>query len=104
LAHSLGLRLIAEGVESEDAARELRAMGADEAQGYHFSRPIPAKAFERWLAENDPWPLPGPAFDDRPEADWRAVAVPAGSPVFSRDGSAGRTHGIDFAAARLSGW
>jgi diguanylate cyclase (GGDEF)-like protein len=42
LAHSLGLVLVAEGVEDEDGARLLRAMGCDLAQGFYFGRPVPA--------------------------------------------------------------
>jgi diguanylate cyclase (GGDEF)-like protein len=42
LAHSLGLVLVAEGVEDRAAAELLRAMGCDLAQGYYFGRPLPA--------------------------------------------------------------
>jgi diguanylate cyclase (GGDEF)-like protein/PAS domain S-box-containing protein len=41
LARSLGLKSIAEGVESEDQVRLLMAEGCDEIQGYFFSRPVP---------------------------------------------------------------
>jgi EAL domain-containing protein (putative c-di-GMP-specific phosphodiesterase class I) len=41
LAHSLGLVLVAEGVEDAEAARLLGEMGCDFAQGYHFGRPRP---------------------------------------------------------------
>ena len=44
LAHNLGLRVVAEGVESEDAWRHLEALGCDYAQGYYLSRPLPADA------------------------------------------------------------
>jgi EAL domain-containing protein (putative c-di-GMP-specific phosphodiesterase class I) len=40
LAHSLGLRAVAEGVETEDQMRLLAAEGCDEMQGYYFSRPL----------------------------------------------------------------
>ncbi len=43
LGRSLGLRVVAEGVESETAARVLAAVGCDLAQGFHFSPPVPAE-------------------------------------------------------------
>jgi diguanylate cyclase (GGDEF)-like protein len=43
LAHSLGLRVVAEGVESEDILERLGALGCDLAQGYCLSRPVPAE-------------------------------------------------------------
>ena len=46
LAHALGLRVVAEGIEDEATWRLLRAVGCDAAQGYHLSRPIPAGEFE----------------------------------------------------------
>ena len=42
LGHSLGLKVIAEGVESEDVCRRLAHLSCDELQGYHLSRPVPA--------------------------------------------------------------
>lgn len=49
LAHSLRLRVIAEGVESEQERAFLHARGCDEVQGYLFSRPLPVAAFEKKL-------------------------------------------------------
>lgn len=41
LAHSLRLKVVAEGVEEEEQAKVLRLLGCDEMQGYLFSKPIP---------------------------------------------------------------
>ena len=51
LAHNLGLRVVAEGVESEDAWRHLETLGCDFAQGYYLSRPLPAEAATRMIRE-----------------------------------------------------
>ena len=50
LGHTLGLRVVAEGVEIEGEAALLRAAGCDELQGYLFARPMPADALPAWLA------------------------------------------------------
>ncbi|CAN7416388.1 EAL domain-containing protein [Bosea sp. LjRoot90] len=44
IAGRLGMRLVAEGIESEGQARRLAAMGCPLGQGYHYSRPMPAEA------------------------------------------------------------
>lgn len=49
MAHALGLRLVAEGVEDEATAAELAAMGIDVLQGYHIARPMPANEVEGWV-------------------------------------------------------
>ncbi len=47
LAHSLGLRVVAEGVEDEEQAKLLRLLRCDELQGYLFGRPQPVADFQR---------------------------------------------------------
>ena len=49
LGHNLGLRVVAEGVESQAAWRKLEALGCDTAQGYYLGRPMPATELEHWL-------------------------------------------------------
>lgn len=51
LAHNLGLSVVAEGVETAAVLERLRALGCDEVQGYHISRPMPAPAFMAWLTQ-----------------------------------------------------
>ncbi len=50
LAHRLGLRVVAEGVEDESTLARLAALGCDESQGFLHARPLPAAALEAWLA------------------------------------------------------
>ncbi|EMD29179.1 putative bifunctional diguanylate cyclase/phosphodiesterase [Amycolatopsis azurea] len=49
LGHSLGLTVVAEGVEEDVARDQLEAMGCDVAQGYLISRPLPEDRLEAWL-------------------------------------------------------
>ncbi len=49
LAHSLGLRVVAEGVETEEQLERLRQLRCDLAQGYHFSEPVTDAEFDRFL-------------------------------------------------------
>lgn len=52
MAHSLHMKVIAEGVETEGQLNYLRSHGCDEMQGYYFSKPVPALEFEQLLREN----------------------------------------------------
>ncbi|HQY34379.1 EAL domain-containing protein [Actinotalea sp.] len=49
LAHNLGLRVIAEGVEDQSTWDRLAELGCQSAQGYHLSRPVPADQLGAWL-------------------------------------------------------
>lgn len=51
MAHSLGLQVIAEGVETEAHVQKLAELGCDLCQGYHFARPLPAEAATDWLIQ-----------------------------------------------------
>jgi diguanylate cyclase (GGDEF)-like protein len=48
MAHDLGLKTIAEGVEDTATLTELDELGCDLVQGYHFSKPVPAETFISW--------------------------------------------------------
>jgi diguanylate cyclase (GGDEF)-like protein len=62
MAHSLGLKVLAEGVESEAQSHYLRARGCDRMQGFLFSKALPAEAFAEllWRGER----LPGRPGDE----------------------------------------
>jgi diguanylate cyclase (GGDEF)-like protein len=53
LAHSLGMSVIAEGVETLEQLSKLQAFGVDSIQGYYFSRPVPGDAFVDFLTSFD---------------------------------------------------
>ncbi|MDR5795641.1 EAL domain-containing protein, partial [Caballeronia sp. LZ008] len=52
LGHNMGLKVVAEGVETEEMLERLKALRCDLAQGYHLSRPLPPAKLEAWL---DAW-------------------------------------------------
>ncbi len=56
MARSLKLRVVAEGVETQDHLEFLRSHQCDEAQGYYFSRPVPSLEFARLLEAGIPEP------------------------------------------------
>jgi len=50
LSHALGLRVVAEGVETQEQLIAVRALGCDQAQGYYWSRPVSADQLGPWAA------------------------------------------------------
>lgn len=54
LAHSLGMDVVAEGIEQRSQLDRLREMGCESGQGFLFSRPVPRPDAERWLLDHPP--------------------------------------------------
>ncbi len=52
LAHNLGLKVVAEGVETEAALKVLEKLSCDYAQGYYLSRPVPPDELLSWLGKS----------------------------------------------------
>jgi EAL domain-containing protein (putative c-di-GMP-specific phosphodiesterase class I) len=55
LGHTLGMDLIAEGVETARQLSRLRSLGVEYGQGYHFARPLDAAAAEALIATGRRW-------------------------------------------------
>lgn len=53
LAHNLGLKVTAEGIETEEVFGKLVELGCDTGQGTYFSNPLPVEEFDEWLASSD---------------------------------------------------
>ncbi len=75
LAHSLGLVVVAEGVEDDETWERLRALGCDAVQGWLVAAAMPAAEMTAWLRARDPVPSAG-STPPRPEL---APADPAGA-------------------------
>lgn len=56
LGHNLGLRVVAEGVETKETFDALASLGCDEAQGYFISRPLACNLLKSWFPTS-PWKL-----------------------------------------------
>ena len=50
MAHKLGIKVVAEGIETAEQHQLLNQAGCDYGQGYYYSKPIVAEEFERLLA------------------------------------------------------
>ncbi|SDJ65699.1 diguanylate cyclase (GGDEF) domain-containing protein [Nonomuraea maritima] len=66
LVRSLGMRSVAEGVESDEVAARLVEMGCDVGQGWLFCEPMAAEEITAWLCERRAT-TPGPGYDYQPE-------------------------------------
>ena len=64
LGHSLGMKVIAEGVEDQAVWDKLKFLGCDSAQGYFMSRPVPAEKLNVWLKESA-WGYPQPEYPQK---------------------------------------
>jgi EAL domain-containing protein (putative c-di-GMP-specific phosphodiesterase class I) len=54
IAHTLGLKTVAEGVENHESARLLHDLGIDFLQGYYFGRPMSREDLDHWLSQHQP--------------------------------------------------
>ncbi len=52
LAHNLGLKIVAEGVEDEKTLNILSKMGCDYAQGYYMAKPMPCDDLIKWMQDS----------------------------------------------------
>jgi diguanylate cyclase (GGDEF)-like protein len=57
MGHGLGLKVVAEGIETETAAIRLSSFGCDIAQGYLYAKPMPIAVFETWLEGRERVPV-----------------------------------------------
>lgn len=83
LAHNLGLRTVAEGIESHAVLELVKALGCDMCQGYYVARPLPQTEVMRWIetaCRGGFW-IPNP--EKVVDASRLRIASPAGSPVGS---------------------
>ena len=85
LAHNLGLKVVAEGVEHEDVAKQLVEYRCDIAQGFHVGRPAPADDLLALLSKSRS-ELPGAGTE---RAQPVPVLEPAGAQAEALQGVAG---------------
>jgi diguanylate cyclase (GGDEF)-like protein len=83
MAHRLGVKVVAEGVESEAVRSELQALGCDIGQGFLLGKPMPPDRFADWLREREHVPRPRGAsgHHDAQPAVRATVPESGGQPV-----------------------
>jgi diguanylate cyclase (GGDEF)-like protein len=81
LAHSLGLRAVAEGVKTPEQLSTLRSWGCDAAQGYHVGVPSDARTIDALLRRSRRADEPGTPPEETVEADEDAALVPTAPPA-----------------------
>jgi EAL domain-containing protein (putative c-di-GMP-specific phosphodiesterase class I) len=57
MGHSLGLKVVAEGIETEASAQRLGALGCDIGQGYFFAEPMSCERLQSWLEGRERIPV-----------------------------------------------
>jgi diguanylate cyclase (GGDEF)-like protein len=79
LAHNLGLKVVAEGVENQESWRRLREHGCDLAQGFHVSRPLPGQDLGRLILAHEASIRQNPEHDraEMPELPRSLRVVPS---------------------------
>ncbi|HEV2373836.1 MAG TPA: EAL domain-containing protein [Streptosporangiaceae bacterium] len=90
LVRALGIRSVAEGVETTAVASALRTMGCDSAQGWHFSAPLEPAAATVWLAAHSSVPQPATLLPlDMPRKARQPASQPGKAPVPPAGAAAG---------------
>jgi sensor c-di-GMP phosphodiesterase-like protein len=72
MGKTLGLGLIAEGVETAEQAERLQSLGCRFAQGFYFSRPVPADEIQRMLHASHAMRVAGGRWANAEQPDGRA--------------------------------
>jgi diguanylate cyclase (GGDEF)-like protein len=102
LAHQIGVTVVAEGIESEAVASELRSIGCDVGQGFFLGKPMPAAAFTTWLRDHDrPMSLLG-GSGGAPQASPPAPGKGGGGTVSGGPVSGGPVSGVVHSAIRAA--
>lgn len=85
LGHGLGMKVVAEGVETAEQLDFLRSNGCDQMQGYLLSRPMEADALAEWCAKHDAARAPGTSAPDAPA---HGADPPPSNPLWQPPGPA----------------